>query len=212
MRPVRIFYSYCREDAVFQQKLDEHLSDLRRSRLITTWSDQQMRPGTEWQHEIEAQLKSADIILLLVSSRYLNSNYCYDVEMKKALEQYHERGAHVLTILLSPTKWETTPLQQLPVLPVGGQPITEWQNQDKAFLNIADSISKIVTELQDSPTAEKAVPPTREELSFDLLNAFRSIQDDIRAIRNEQQRMREEIKQLQNSIDNLSSSHDDPQG
>src|SRR5689334_12613081 len=138
MRPVSIFYSYSSEDAIFQQKLDEHLSDLRRSRLITTWSDQQMRPGTEWQHEIEAQLKSADIILLLVSSRYLNSNYCYDVEMKKALEQYYERGAHVLAILLSPTRWETTPLQQLPVLPVGRKPITEWQNQDTAFLNIVD--------------------------------------------------------------------------
>jgi hypothetical protein len=212
MRPISIFYSYYREDAIFQQKLDEHLSDLRRSRLITTWSDQQMRPGTDWQQEIEAQLKSANIILLLVSSRYLNSNYCYDVEMKKALEQYYERGAYVLAILLSPTRWETTPLQQLPVLPVGEKPITEWQDQDKAFLNIADSISKIVTAFQDSPTAEKAVPHARDELSFSLLNTLRTIQDDIRAIRNDQQRMREEIKQLQNSIDNLSSSHDDPQG
>jgi hypothetical protein len=212
MRPISIYYSYSSEDAIFLQKLDEHLSDLRRSQLITTWSDIDIRPGIEWQQEIEAQLKSADIILLLVSSRYLNSNYCYDVEMKKALEQYHDRGACVLAILLSPTRWETTPLRQLPVLPVGGKPITEWQNQDKALFDITEHIRKIVIELQDSPTVEKTVPPVHDELSLNLLNTLRTMQDDIRAIRDEQQRMREEIKQLQNSVDNLSRSQDGYQG
>lgn len=39
---------------------------LKRKDLISTWSDQQLIPGKEWDKEIQQELGAVDIILLLV--------------------------------------------------------------------------------------------------------------------------------------------------
>jgi hypothetical protein len=45
-------------------------------------------------HEISAQLEAADIVLLLVSPDFLHSDYCYDVEMTRAMDRHRflEKG------------------------------------------------------------------------------------------------------------------------
>ena len=41
-------------------------------------------PGTDWEEDIDRHLASAQIILLLVSADFINSDYCYNNEMKRA--------------------------------------------------------------------------------------------------------------------------------
>jgi len=42
---------------------------------------------------------------------------------------------------------EETHFGKLQALPVGGKPITLWQNNDEAFLNVAKGIQKVVDKL-----------------------------------------------------------------
>lgn len=91
---------YAREDKDFREELDHHLSNLRRQQLIISWSDREIAPGTEWKKEIDAQLSTADLILLLISSNFMDSEYCYGVEMQQALQRHHAGHARVIPILL----------------------------------------------------------------------------------------------------------------
>ena len=83
---LRIFFSYSHEDEDFRNALEIHLSALKRQGIIETWHDRRIGAGDEFENQISEHLEEDEIILLLVSPYFIASNYCYDVEMKKAME------------------------------------------------------------------------------------------------------------------------------
>ena len=82
--PAQLFYSYSHKDENLRDQLARHLSALKREKLISGWHDREITAGTKWKGEIDDHLKAASIILLLVSSDFLASDYCNDVELKCA--------------------------------------------------------------------------------------------------------------------------------
>ncbi len=81
--PVSVFYSSAHEDEALRKELEKHLSSLRRQKLISEWHDRQIGAGTEWAPQIDEHLKTASIILLLISSDFMDSDYCYGIEMER---------------------------------------------------------------------------------------------------------------------------------
>src|SRR5436853_7272495 len=88
---LKVFFCYAHEDEPLLNKLRVQLKPLERSNFINMWHDRDIRAGTEWEREIDQQLSMAQIILLLVSPDFIDSDYCYSIEMKRAIEIY-ERG------------------------------------------------------------------------------------------------------------------------
>src|SRR5579871_5690578 len=113
--PATVFYSYSHHDAEFRDKLEKHLSALRRTGRISTWHDRQIGAGTEWKTEIDAHLQVADIVVLLVSPDFLASDYCYNIEMTTALERHRRKQAIVIPVMLSDVDIIGTPLADLQV-------------------------------------------------------------------------------------------------
>lgn len=104
-------------------------------------------PGTELGKEIDQQLSTSDLILLLLSSHYLASQYSSTMEMLRAIEQ-HERGkARTIPILLSPVSWKQIPLDKLHVMPSNGIPLTQWNNREEALTILAQEIDQVVREI-----------------------------------------------------------------
>src|SRR6266496_1769624 len=101
--PMEVFCSYAAEDERWLRRLETHLSLLRRQGLISTWYDHQIVPGTDWTRSIDKHMEQASIILLLISSSFLASDYCYGIEMKRVLERQEVGEARVIPILLRPT-------------------------------------------------------------------------------------------------------------
>src|SRR3989449_11160525 len=97
---VYVFFAYARRDRSLRDKLEDHLSNLKYRGLITTWHDREIRAGEEWTRQIDIYLNKAHIILLLISSHFMASEYCYGIEMKQALERHERREADVIPILL----------------------------------------------------------------------------------------------------------------
>src|SRR5215469_15540837 len=91
MTALTLFYSYAHEDEALRDQLEKHLVQLQRQGLIATWHDRKIPPGGVRADEIDANLEAAAIILLLLSPDFLASTYCYEIEMKRALER-HQRG------------------------------------------------------------------------------------------------------------------------
>ncbi len=83
--PLKVFYSYSHKDENLRDKLEKHLALLKRQGVISGWHDRRISAGSEWKGQIDEHLNQAVLILLLVSSDFLFSEYCYDIEMKRAL-------------------------------------------------------------------------------------------------------------------------------
>ena len=98
--PLKIFYCYAHADAEEQSRLDEQLETLRRQNVVVTWYDREISPGTEFRQVIEENLRSSDIILLLVSSDFLQSKFITEIELPIILDCYQAKTARVVPILL----------------------------------------------------------------------------------------------------------------
>ena len=138
-----VFLSYSRKDKVFKDELNNHLSQLRRNKKIKSWNDYEILPGQEWETEILKNLNKADIILLLISSDFLASEYCTK-EMLLALERHKKGISVVVPIILRACDWLDTEFAILNALPIGGQPIKLWDDQDRAFLDVVLGIKRLI--------------------------------------------------------------------
>jgi hypothetical protein len=145
--PIEVFYSYSHKDEEFLEKLITHLSLLRRKGVITGWRDRQISAGTEWKDTIDEHLESAGVILLLVSADFLASDYCYDLEMKRAMERQAEGTARVIPIILRNCDWSDAPFGKLQALPKNAKPVKSWADQDEAFTDIATGIRRAIAEI-----------------------------------------------------------------
>jgi tetratricopeptide (TPR) repeat protein len=146
MPTVKIFYCYAREDQALRDELDKHLGMMKRQDQIIGWYDQDISPGKHWEAEIDSHLNAANIILLLVSPDFMHSDSCYS-EMKRALRRHNDGDAQVIPILLRPVDWENAPFSKLQVLPTNGIPVSGWNKQDDAFVNVAKAIRRTVQDL-----------------------------------------------------------------
>ena len=157
---VEVFYTYAHKDETFRNKLETHLSLLQRQGLITAWHDRHIQPGTDWSQAIDEHLERASVILLLISADFLASDYCYGIEMKRALERQKANEARVIPILLRPVDWKEAPFAYLQALPIGAKPISTWSNRDAAFTNVAAGIRRVIEEIPSlAASAPRAALP-----------------------------------------------------
>ena len=154
----KVFFSYAHEDETFLEKLKKHLKLLERQGFIELWYDRKIEAGANWKNQIDQHLNSAEIILLLISSDFIKYDYCYSVEMKRALERELNGEARVIPIILRPILWDDAPLNKLQALPKDALPVTKWSDEDEAFLNIAEGIREIVKQAQSTPTSTTFTP------------------------------------------------------
>lgn len=164
--PIEVFLSYSHRDERLRVKLENHLKILERQGLISGWHDRRITAGSEWAGKIDEHLNTAHVILLLVSDEFLASDYCYDIEMKRALERHENREARVIPIILRPCLWQSAPFGKLQALP-GGCPVTDWPNRDKAFLDIAKGIKTAVEEINAKPSTGSPPPSAVSTASLD---------------------------------------------
>ncbi len=141
---VEIFFSYSHKDEDLRDELATHLSILERNGIISGWHDRLIEAGEEWENHIDERMNSARVVLLLVSSDFIASNYCWNVEVKRAMERHKEGEACVVPVILRPVNWRTAPFGKLQALPKDAKPVTTWSNRDEAFLNISKGIEAVV--------------------------------------------------------------------
>lgn len=144
---LQFFISYCHEDMRIKEKLITCLKSLKFEYNINDiWHDGEIIAGNNIDMEVFKQLNQSDIILLLVSPNFLNSYYCIDVELKKAIERMKKKECMVIPIIISPcTISDNLSFARLKRLPTDGHPITSrkfFQNQLAGCTDVTDSLKK----------------------------------------------------------------------
>ncbi len=159
-QPVELFYCYADADELLCIELDKHLNLLRREGAITTWHKRLVTAGADWAETLDEHLNSAAVILLLISVDFVSSDYCYGIELQRAIQRHRVGEARVIPILLRPLDWQSTPFERLKVLPSNGKPVTSWSNRDEAFADIAKGIRAV---LERFMTTVEEVPQKRTQ-------------------------------------------------
>lgn len=144
---IEVFFSYSHKDEGWRDQLTTALSGLKRQKVIREWHDRRISGGREWEQEIDTHLNTAQIILLLISPDFIASDYCFDLEMGRALERHEAGEARVIPIILRPTDMTGMPFRKLQALPKDAKPIASWADKDEAFLNVAQGIRRVVQEM-----------------------------------------------------------------
>jgi hypothetical protein len=150
-----LFFSYSHRDEDLRNELETHLSSLQRQGLISGWHDRRIQAGKNLDTEISDGLERAGIILLLVSPYFIGSDYCYGIEMNRAMERHHAGSARVIPVILEPCDWHDLPFGKLNAVPKDGRPISKFPNLHDAFLEVTLAIKAVVKSLGSGEVAAK---------------------------------------------------------
>ena len=143
-RKVKVFFSYAHADETYKNELNKHLSPLKRSEKIEAWNDEELLPGSSFNDEIKEKLEQSDIIILLISSDFINSDYCYEIEMQNAMTRAERDECYVVPVIVRACLWKETPLGNIIALPKDGKPVKTYEDMDEAYLEVTEGIEKIV--------------------------------------------------------------------
>jgi len=147
---MKAFISYSRQDRVLKDKFRHHLKSIEGKFSLSVFDDGVILPGEEWEKRIWEEFNKSNIIFFLISSYFINSDFCLNLEFKKAIEKHRQGKAIVIPIILSPCGWKNIPcLDKIQVLPDNGHPVRskKFESQDMAFSNVINGINKTLTAL-----------------------------------------------------------------
>ncbi|HEX2831003.1 MAG TPA: toll/interleukin-1 receptor domain-containing protein [Burkholderiales bacterium] len=156
----QIFFSYAHDDEQHRDQLEKHLASLQHEGLIESWHDRRILAGSGFDAEIDTHLEQADVILLLVSSSFLASRYCYGIEMQRAMARHASGDAVVIPVIVRPCDWQKTPLGKLLAVPRHGKPITTWSNFDEAYADVARKVREVIEHLGSSRGGQHSIADT----------------------------------------------------
>ncbi|PNC19690.1 hypothetical protein CXU22_01365 [Akkermansia muciniphila] len=170
--PVNIFISYSHVDTKYCEEFKKHMIGLERSGLAKPWTDHKISPGEKLDEKISDSIRNTDIMLLLVSVDFLNSDYCMSHEFKKALEKQNKEGNPIIIpIITRACDWKgIDEIKVLKALPTDGQSISSFRDPDQAYVEIVNSLRKIIESgtLNAITLSKEAEIPDDEEVKLYL--------------------------------------------
>jgi CheY-like chemotaxis protein len=164
--PVALFYSYAHEDEALRDELRGHLKILERRGLLSSWHDREIKPGEDWHAKIDEQLQMADLVLLLVSKDFIESDYIFGNELTVAMQRHQAGFATVVPIIVRAIDIDAEDREALPFLSLQGLPtdmraVTSWPNRDEAWTNVAKGLRATVKQIHEKKAASAPRSPRR---------------------------------------------------
>lgn len=184
--PVTLFYSYAHEDEALRDELQDHLAILERRRVIRSWHDRAIVAGHDWSQEIDQHLRSADMVLLLISKDFIASDYIMGVEIGLAMARQQRGESTVVPILLRPVDLQPEDAQDMPFvallqtqgLPRDLRPVTTWSNRDEAWTQVAGGLRATVNDIRARRLASIEAPAPRP-LAPEVAPVIDRVVDDV---------------------------------
>lgn len=147
-QPLKAFLSYAHADKALAKELLKHLEPLSRIGLVQRWHDGDISVGKDWEKEIWSQLRAADIILLLITIDFINSEYCYEKELATAVERHKAKRAVIIPVIGRSCLWQNLPFSQIQAA-LNGRAILSQPNRDDALTQVAMEVKAAAEEMHD---------------------------------------------------------------
>lgn len=145
----RVFISYSSSDARLKDELLTRLKPMRETQgLVETWDDRCITPGEDWDGVIRKELEIADVILLLVSAKFLASDYIRGIEVEMAVRRASTGEALVIPIILENCGYQHEDFGRANALPRKGRPVRDHKPQREAWYQIEEELRTVFTGLR----------------------------------------------------------------
>jgi hypothetical protein len=145
-----VFVSYSHEDKALKEMFDINLKVLTQQGLITTWTDKNLRGGDVWNDIIEGELRSADIVLFMVSNAFLASDFIRAHEVRISMELEAEKKALIVPVILKHCGWREEKWAGKQPLPSLVRAVTDWEEKDreKGFGDVEKGLRELIKWIQ----------------------------------------------------------------
>jgi hypothetical protein len=78
----------------------KHMGPLSQQKILSSWSDQEIKAGTNWDQSIEEAISDCIAAVLFVSPDFLNSKYIRESEIPRLLKEAEDRGIVIIPVTL----------------------------------------------------------------------------------------------------------------
>lgn len=153
-KALKAFISYSHADSALKNELLKHLAPLRRLELVDHWDDGEILVGQEWEKAIWGNLQEADIIILLITVDFINSEYCYTKELSAAVERHKTKSARIIPVIGRNCLWQNLSFGHIQAT-LNGKAILSLPNQDDALTEVAKEIKRVAEELKENRARDK---------------------------------------------------------
>ncbi len=173
---MKIFISYSHKDSESMKYLRGGLNYYIKSKQIESWNDRDLLAGDTYTPIIKERMEESDVILLLISNNFMQSDYIMDYEIPIAVEKI-KKGARIIPIILEVCPYSFLAdafgeaINEIPRTPDGNmlKPVNEWEKE--AWKVITEQIIKILKNstlanagLSTSPQNQKIVAEQNEKI------------------------------------------------
>lgn len=160
---MKAFISYSHADELALKTFVKHLAMLKREKILSEWFDQQILVGGKIDAEISRNLESCELFIPIVSPDFLASNYCYEREMTVAIEREESGKLQIVPVVVQPCDWLSSPLQRYKALPKDAKPVSDWTNENTAWLNVVTELRRLL----ERPKAGSTASPPKSSSAGD---------------------------------------------
>jgi hypothetical protein len=149
--PLATFYSYSHKDGRDRRHLDELRDALalsRRAGLIDDWDDRKIPTGQEWEDAIIERARQSRVFVLLITNRFIASDFCVGTELTIARALLAKGLAAVAPILAEDAEWQIEGLRDLQLVMPFEKPVSRsrrsmaWTEVGKRIREMADDLIK----------------------------------------------------------------------
>jgi hypothetical protein len=153
IRPPTVFVSYSHHDERWLKELRLFLDMLGEDRKLRVWYDELIPAGAEWEKEIETQLEQADVALLLVTQRFLRSDFVRKRELPYILEARRNKRLELLWVAVEDSMVDRTDLGKIEAVNDPSKPLRTLPaaQRDSLYRKIAEEVEKAVDRMTLSP-------------------------------------------------------------
>lgn len=141
-KPLNVFVSYSHRDKKHLLKLKAHLAGLELEGAIRCWWDGLIEPGVLWERSLISAIESADIVVLLLTADFINSNYCVETELKSARERERRGQIDIVPILVDDFDLGSHWIGKLQMISIDGKSLVASRSGARGWTSVVTQLRR----------------------------------------------------------------------
>jgi|GEM_PF-367193 len=143
-----VFIAYARTDWKWLENTSTQLRVLESRMDIDVWSDKEIGAGDEWLEKIEEAISRAGVAILLISAKFLTSDFINRKEVPGLLARRSHDGLPVIPVLIRDCAWKHVPwLEKMQIRPYGARPLANFSTAkaDTQLAIITNEVAQLLS-------------------------------------------------------------------
>lgn len=142
-----VFVSYShKDDKKWLEMLKAYLRPNEHEGLIKVWSDEKIVASARWREEIQKEIESSTIAIMLVNQYFLGSEFISDYERPMILERADKGGTRIVSLITDYCQFKGSGLDEYQCINTPNKPLiamTEAE-QHKAMFDLAETVTELL--------------------------------------------------------------------